>query len=115
MTQRRTSRSRPRTTLGKINKTIDVWLHPLAEENPAIWIVDGMLHSAIEYLFRGQSVRKSVNKFIEYNLIPLLQSIEENADNPLIVPYAVTKIMEFIGIDVRQIMKGVVNSWIRDG
>lgn len=110
--QLRTYRNKPKTTLGKINKTIDVWLHPLAEENPLIWIVDGMLHSAVEYYFKGQNVKKSVNKFVEYNLIPLLQSIEDHANDPSIIPFAVVKILEYMGVDMKKILQEEINRWL---
>ena len=35
-------------TTGELNKLVDSAIHPLAEKNPILWFVDGVLHAAIE-------------------------------------------------------------------
>jgi len=54
-------------TTGELNRTIDALLHPLAKEDPAFLVVDGVLHGIVE-----RNPSESVLKFIHHNLPKLL-------------------------------------------
>jgi len=56
---------------GEVNKIIDSLLHPLMKGHPWLVMVDGLLHAINE---GGQ---KSLEKFIRYNIKPLVEAIEK--------------------------------------
>ena len=57
-----------------INLMIDSMIHPIARKtkDPAWWIIDGLLHFINEYDLPPE---KRIEKFIRYNLPPLLRSL----------------------------------------
>jgi hypothetical protein len=52
-----------------LNKKVDELLHPLAERNRAIYLVDSLVHAAVE---QADSLVQSLYKTIKYNLPRLL-------------------------------------------
>jgi len=34
---------------GELNKMVDDLVHPAAQGNPALWLLDGILHAMVEY------------------------------------------------------------------
>ena len=64
---------RRKTPEGYANQLIDAAIHPLTRGHPEMWIIDGLLHAAVEGDLGG-----SIQKNIRYNLKPLLKEIEES-------------------------------------
>jgi hypothetical protein len=56
---------------GQANVIVDSLLHPLGKRNVQLYIVDALLHFAVE----GDPV-KSAKKFLKYNLPVILSEIE---------------------------------------
>ena len=65
--------SRRKTTEGYANQLIDAAIHPLTRGHPEMWVLDGLLHAAVE-----GDLGKSIQKNLRYNLEPLLKEIEES-------------------------------------
>jgi hypothetical protein len=63
-------KSKPLVTKGRINKAIDVFLHPKYAENQSYRILDGLLHAAVE-----QDPKSSVKKFVRYNLKDIIEEL----------------------------------------
>jgi len=65
-------------TLGDLNREIDEAFHKQAEKNPFLWIVDGIAHTIVEQLYQ-KGLEYSAQKFVQYNLKPLVNSGVEYA------------------------------------
>ena len=66
--KRRTRYNSP--TLGEVNRAIDEIFHPHFRKGPLPILADTVAHGLVE-----QNPRKSVEKFAEYNLGPLIREI----------------------------------------
>ena len=63
-----------RRTVGILNKTTDLVLHPLAKGKAKvpIIIIDSLLHATIE-----RDPQASLRKFAQYSLVPLLDEVNK--------------------------------------
>jgi len=61
---------RPKTLKGMLNSLIDDVVHPHAKHKRMVWVVDGLIHAAVE-----RDPALSVRKFIRYNLPPLMDGL----------------------------------------
>jgi len=52
-----------RSAVGALNRAIDMAVHPMARENPWLWVLDGFLHGCVE-----QNPAETIRKFLKYNL-----------------------------------------------
>jgi hypothetical protein len=68
---------RPPRLAPVINKKIDELLHPLAEKNKLLYIVDSLAHTAVE---QADSLVQSLYKVVKYNLDKMLRG--ERSEKP---------------------------------
>jgi len=57
-----------RSVKGRVNRLIDDLVHPYFKKYPALILVDGLLHAAVE-----QNPDMSFRKFVRYNAPKLLK------------------------------------------
>ncbi|HKM77732.1 MAG TPA: hypothetical protein VJZ03_01540 [Candidatus Bathyarchaeia archaeon] len=70
-------KKRSAITSGQVNKLIDVFCHRRAREDKWFWVVDGILHAAVE-----QNPEESVSKFVRFNLPKIVeQTMKESNPN----------------------------------
>ena len=62
--------ARAKPIKGQINRIIDTLAHSLFKKNPTYIILDSLLHAIVE-----QNPRKSIRKFIKYNLAAILDHL----------------------------------------
>ncbi len=92
---------RRKTPEGYANQLIDAAIHPLTRGHPEMWIIDGLLHAAVE-----GDLGKSIQKNVRYNLKPLLEEIEETwvKDNNILTIKQLVE--EKTGINVYEFLSG---------
>jgi hypothetical protein len=59
-------------TEGQLNEIIDSLVHPLTKRSPIFWVVDGLLHGAIEH---DPSI--TLLKFLAYDSPKLINGLEK--------------------------------------
>ncbi len=101
---------RMKTPVGAINRLIDRYLHPLAEKDPTWWIIDGILHSTVEYWLRGQNTHRSIDKFLQYNLEPFLKTLTDKYKDNIDLLSAIDDIQRKFDIDIA----GIVTHTVRE-
>lgn len=60
-------------TEGQLNEIVDSLIHPLTKRSPVFWVVDGVLHGAIE---RDPLI--TLLKFVAYDSAKLINGLEQN-------------------------------------
>lgn len=65
--QKKKMKKRAYITKGKINRMIDIFLHPGFRQKPQLRLINGLLHAFVE-----QDPKASMKKFVRYNILPLL-------------------------------------------
>jgi hypothetical protein len=68
MKKRRKKRYLGVYTLGEVNKIIDAFVHPFANEESSFLVLDGVIHALAE-----RDIQVSARKFIKYDLPEILK------------------------------------------